>query len=114
MSNRLWSPDVVAIGDRLAALTAAAAAELSAYLETAHGIRAAAAPVVERNVEPDVVIDRRPAEPTEFDVVLEGYDSARRVGVIRTVRELLTLGLKEARDAVDAAPKVLKEGLPRA
>ena len=52
-------------------------------------------------------------EQTAFDVVLDGYEAARRVAVIRAVREGTGLGLKEARDAVDACPRAVREGLPR-
>jgi large subunit ribosomal protein L7/L12 len=52
-------------------------------------------------------------EKTEFDIVLEDAGS-ERVKVIKVVRELTGLGLKEAKDLVDAAPKVVKEGMPKA
>ena len=113
MTNRTWSPDVAALGDRIARLTVAGAVELAAYLEAAHGIRAPSAPALMRPPEPDVVVDQPRAEPTAFDVVLDGYEAARRVAVIRAVREANGLGLKEARDAVDACPRAVREGLPR-
>ena len=62
--------------------------------------------------KPDVIVPL--PEPVEFDVVLEGYEPDRRIGVIRMVHENADLGLKEARDFVEAVPKVLKERLARA
>lgn len=60
---------------------------------------AAAAPVVE--------------EKTEFTVVLAGIDPAKKVGVIKVVRELTGLGLKEAKDLVEGAPQTVKEGVDK-
>ncbi|CAK0741654.1 large subunit ribosomal protein L7/L12 [Gammaproteobacteria bacterium] len=52
-------------------------------------------------------------EKTEFNVVLTGF-GANKVGVIKVVRELTGLGLKEAKDAVEGVPTVLKEAIPKA
>jgi large subunit ribosomal protein L7/L12 len=112
MRQRSWSPDVAEIGDRVAALTAAEAAELGRYLEAIYGVRATSAHVVRPAVEPDLVVDAETV-PTEFEVVLDRFDAARRVAVIKAVREVTGLGLKEARDLVDACPKVLQHRLPR-
>jgi large subunit ribosomal protein L7/L12 len=112
MRERRWSPEVQALGDRLAGLPVAQAAELRHYLEAVHGIRAVAPPVVVRVPRPDPEPTPPPA-PAEFKVLLAGVDTDHRLAVIRTVRELLGLGLKEARDFVQAAPRVVREGLPR-
>ncbi|MGH8530642.1 MAG: 50S ribosomal protein L7/L12 [Nevskiales bacterium] len=61
---------------------------------------AAAAPVV--------------AEKTEFNVVMTTVDAARKVNVIKAVRELTSLGLKEAKDMVEGAPQTVKEGVAKA
>ena len=53
-------------------------------------------------------------EQTEFTLVLKAADPAKKIGVIKVVREFTGLGLKEAKDAVDGAPKELKEGLTKA
>ena len=53
------------------------------------------------------------AEPTEFKVVLEGFDPAKKINVIKVVREITGLGLKEAKDVVEGAPKSIKEGLSK-
>ncbi|HEY8741412.1 MAG TPA: 50S ribosomal protein L7/L12 [Candidatus Dormibacteraeota bacterium] len=56
--------------------------------------------------------DAAPEEQTEFTVVLTGAGDAK-INVIKTVREITGLGLKEAKDLVDGAPKAVKEGVPR-
>jgi large subunit ribosomal protein L7/L12 len=106
--------DVVEIGDRIAALTVAKAVELSRYLAAVHGITATPSAPVVSEVKPDRVVSVPTVEPTEFDVLLRGFDVARRVALIRAVRETMGLGLKEARDLVEAAPRILKERLARA
>src|SRR5438477_13155832 len=53
-------------------------------------------------------------EQTEFTVVLKAVDAAKKIGTIKVVRELTGLGLKEANDLVDGAPKNVKEGVPKA
>ncbi|WP_294503223.1 50S ribosomal protein L7/L12 [uncultured Victivallis sp.] len=52
-------------------------------------------------------------EKTEFDVILAGFDAAKKIGVIKVVRELTGLGLKEAKDMVEGAPKTLKEAVAK-
>ena len=49
-------------------------------------------------------------EKTEFDVVLKGFDAAAKLKVLKVIREVCGLGLKEAKDFVEAAPKTIKEG----
>jgi large subunit ribosomal protein L7/L12 len=53
------------------------------------------------------------AEPTEFRVILEGFDPAKKINVIKVVREITGLGLKEAKDAVEGAPRPVKEGVSK-
>ena len=52
-------------------------------------------------------------EKTDFDVILAGFDAAKKIGVIKVVRELTGLGLKEAKDLVEGAPKSLKEAITK-
>jgi large subunit ribosomal protein L7/L12 len=52
-------------------------------------------------------------EQTEFNVILASFDAAKKIGVIKVVRELTNLGLKEAKDLVEAAPKPIKEGVTK-
>ena len=52
-------------------------------------------------------------EKTSFDVVLEGFDSAKKIQVIKVVRAVTSLGLKEAKDLVEGAPKPVREGVSK-
>ncbi len=52
-------------------------------------------------------------EKTTFDAILTGYDAAKKINVIKVVRELTSLGLKEAKDLVEGAPKPVKEGVTK-
>jgi large subunit ribosomal protein L7/L12 len=109
MNTRRWSPEIQALGDQIVGLTASRAAELQKYLEVVHGITSVTTPVIERvKVE-----ELPPPPPTEFQVVLQGFDPTRKVSVIRAARELLGLGIREARDLVDSHPRVVREGLTR-
>ncbi len=113
MREQTWSPEVRDIGDRIVALTVARAAELQRYLEEVHGVRAAAALAAERRL-PEVERVTPPPVPTAFRLVLDRLDPVRKINVIKEVRELTGVGLKEAKDLVEGAPKVVKEGLSAA
>ncbi|HEX2950904.1 MAG TPA: 50S ribosomal protein L7/L12 [Armatimonadota bacterium] len=52
-------------------------------------------------------------EKTSFDVILTGFDAAKKINVIKVVREVTSLGLKEAKDLVEGAPKPVKEGVTK-
>lgn len=100
---------ILALGDRIASLSPAEAAQLCGYLETTYGLRPESLPV--RIVpEPDVIPDPLP-EPL-FSILLEGFDPGRRLVLIKTLRELLPLGLIEARNLVEQLPSVLAKHLP--
>ena len=96
--------------DELSALTVLEAAELSKLLETKWGV-SAAAPVA---VAAAGGAAAAPAEvKDEFTVVLAAAGD-KKINVIKAVREITGLGLKEAKDLVEAAPKAVKEGVPKA
>ena len=113
MSDRAWNPAIKDLGDKIAGLTVAQAVELGDFLEEVHKIKpaaggggvmmaagpAAAAPVAEVK--------------TEFTVMLEGFDAAKKINVIKVVREITGLGLKEAKDLVEGAPKAVKENIAK-
>lgn len=73
----------------------------------------AAAPVAVAAAAPAAAAAAAEEEKTEFDVILAGFDAAKKIGVIKAVRELTGLGLKEAKDLVEAAPKPLKEAIAK-
>jgi large subunit ribosomal protein L7/L12 len=85
---------------------------LTKTLQDKWGVSAASAAPVYAGPTPGTVAPVAVEEaPTEFNVVLTGLsDTTKKVGVIKVVRELTTLGLKEAKDLVDGAPKTVKEG----
>jgi large subunit ribosomal protein L7/L12 len=111
MDARRWPLDIVEIGDRIAALTAADASDLVRYLKQAHGI--AAAPLTVRTErEPDPEPTPPPA-PSVFAVRLDGYSPNDKLGVVKAVREITGLGLKDALALASGTPCVIKEGLAR-
>ncbi len=105
--------DINAIVEQISALTLGEASELKTALEEKFGVTAAA-PMMMGGMMPAAGAGA-PAveEKTEFDVVLlDG--GASKINVIKAVREATGLGLKEAKDLVDGAPKVVKEAAPKA
>lgn len=88
------------------------AAKLVKELEDELGV-SAAAPVAMMGAMPAGAGAAQEEEKTEFDVVLEAA-GADKIKVIKVVREITSLGLKEAKDLVEAAPKTLKEGVSKA
>ncbi|HZZ28210.1 MAG TPA: 50S ribosomal protein L7/L12 [Pirellulales bacterium] len=112
-ATREFSPKIKKTGDEIVSYTLKEAKELSDYLEDVHGIKAAAGGGV-MMVAPGAGAAAPVAEAkTEFDVVLEGYDAAKKIGVIKVIRALTNLGLKEAKDLVEGAPSKVKEGVSK-
>jgi len=104
--------DIQAIADQIQGLTLLEAAQLVKVLEERLGVSAAAAaPVmVAGAAAPGAAAAAPVEEKTEFDVVLTAV-GANKINVIKAVREVTSLGLKEAKDLVDGAPKPIKEGV---
>jgi large subunit ribosomal protein L7/L12 len=113
MSDRAWAPEIKDIGDKIAALTVSKAVELGDYLEDVHKIKPAAGGGGVVMAAAPAAVAEKAAEPTEFKVILEGFDPAKKINVIKVVREITGLGLKEAKDAVEGAPKTVKEGVSK-
>ncbi|MBL7877875.1 MAG: 50S ribosomal protein L7/L12 [Cyclobacteriaceae bacterium] len=103
--------DVKSLGDQLVELTVKEVNELASYLKETHGIEPAAAAVVAGPAAGGAGA-AAPAEKTNFDVVLKAA-GANKLQIVKLVKELTGLGLKEAKDVVDGAPKTIKEGLPK-
>jgi large subunit ribosomal protein L7/L12 len=99
--------DLAKLVDDLSALTVIEAAELSKMLEEKWGV-SAAAPVAAAAAAP--VAAAAAVEKTEFDVILATVGE-KKINVIKEVRAITGLGLKEAKDLVEAAPKAVKEGV---
>jgi large subunit ribosomal protein L7/L12 len=102
--------DIKALGDQLVDLTVKEVNELAAYLKETHGIEPAAAAVAV--AAGPAAGGEAAAEKTNFDVVLKA-PGANKLQIVKLVKELTVLGLKEAKDVVDGAPKTIKEGLPK-
>jgi large subunit ribosomal protein L7/L12 len=104
--------DLEKIADELSALTVLEAAELSKLLEEKWGV-SAAAPVAVAGAAPAAGGDAGAAEEKdEFDVILAAAGD-KKINVIKEVRTITGLGLKEAKDLVEGAPKPLKEGVKK-
>ena len=103
--------DLNKIVEDLSSLTVLEAAELSKMLEEKWGV-SAAAPVAAVAAAPAVGGDAPAEEKTEFDVVLAEAGS-NKIAVIKEVRTITGLGLKEAKDLVEGAPKPLKQGVKK-
>lgn len=113
-ATKEFSAPTKELGDKIVALTLKQAKELSDYLEDVHGIKAAAGGAVMMAAPGAGGGTAAPAEArTEFDVVLEGFDAAKKIGVIKVIRALTNLGLKEAKDLVEGAPGKVKEGVSK-
>ena len=108
-----FAENIKTLGDSIVKLTVLEAKALGDYLETAHGIKAAAAAVVAGPAAGPAAAAEPVAAQTEFDVMLEAYDAAKKIGIIKVVRAATGLGLKEAKDAVEAAPKAIKTGVSK-
>lgn len=104
--------DLAKLVDDLSALTVLEAAELSTMLEEKWGV-SAAAPVAVAAVAGGADAGAAAEEKDEFDVVLTDA-GASKINVIKEVRGITGLGLKEAKDLVEAAPKAIKEGCSKA
>ncbi|MCS6804662.1 MAG: 50S ribosomal protein L7/L12 [Acidobacteriota bacterium] len=109
MSSEKLQPIV----DQIANLTLLEASELVKMMEEKFGVsaQAAAMPMMMPGMG-GAAAGAAPAaeEKTEFDVILSAIDAAKKIGVIKVVREITNLGLKEAKDLVESLPKPIKEG----
>lgn len=108
-----FSESIRNLGDSIVKLTVLEAKALGDYLETVHGIKAAAAAVaVAAAPAGGGDAPAAAAAQTEFEVVLEGFGD-KKLDVIKVIRTITGLGLKEAKELVEGAPKSVKAGLPK-
>ena len=99
------------IVDQIKELSLLEASGLVKMMEETFGVSAAAAAVA---AAPAAAAAPAVEEKEDFDVILAGIaDPAKKIGIIKVVREITALGLKEAKDLVEAAPKPVKEGVPK-
>ena len=106
--------DIQAIVDQIKTLTLLEASELVKAMEETFGVSAAAAAVAAAPAAAAGGGEAAAAaeEKTEFDVILQAIGT-NKINVIKVVREVTALGLKEAKDLVEAAPKAVKEGVSK-
>ena len=102
--------DLARLVDDLSALTVIEAAQLSKMLEEKWGVSAAAPVAVATMGAAAAPAAEAAAEKTEFDVILAAIGE-KKINVIKEVRAITSLGLKEAKDLVDSAPAAVKEGV---
>ena len=105
--------DVKALGDQLVGLTVKEVNELAEYLKEEHGIEPAAAAAVAAGPGAGGGADGGAEEQSTFDVVLKAAGGSK-LAVVKLVKELTGLGLKEAKEMVDSAPAAIKEGVEKA
>jgi large subunit ribosomal protein L7/L12 len=116
MSEATIDAKLQKLGDDLAGLSLKDAVELSKYLKEKYGIEAAAggAVVMAAGGAPGGGAPAAKAEEkTSFDVILKAVDPAKKIGVIKVVREITQLGLAEAKALVEGAPKPVKQGVEK-
>ena len=105
--TKTFDEKITKIGDEIAGLTLKEAVDLTDYMKDAYGIEPAAGGAVMMAGPADGGGEAAEAQ-TEFDVVLEGPGD-KKIQVIKAVREITGLGLKEAKEMVDSCPKAVKE-----
>ncbi len=110
--TKKWSSDIKKLGDKIIALTLMQAKELGDYLKDEYGIEPAAGGAVMMAGPAASGQAEEKEEKTVFDVILKEFGD-KKIQVIKEVRALTGLGLKEAKDLVDGVPKPVKEGLSK-
>jgi large subunit ribosomal protein L7/L12 len=118
MADTAVAPEIKELGDKIAKLTIVQAVALKDYLKQEYKIEPAAGGVMMAGPGGGgggaAAPAEKAAEPTEFNVILEpGFDAAKKIGIIKVVRELAGLGLAEAKAFVEGAPKPVKEGVDK-
>jgi large subunit ribosomal protein L7/L12 len=104
---------IAELGEKIAGLTLAQAVELKNLLKEKYGIEPAAGAVAVAATTGPAQVEAK-VESTEFNVILEaGFDAAKKIGIIKVVREITGLGLAEAKGAVEGAPKAMKENVDK-
>ena len=112
MSEVAYAENIKSLGDSIVKLTVLEAKTLGDYLEEVHGIKAAAVAAAPAPAQQAATSAEPAAVQTEFDVVLEAH-GANKINVIKVVRAATGLGLKEAKDLVEGAPKAVKTGISK-
>ena len=99
--------------EAIASMTVLEASELVKAMEEKFGVSAAAPVAIAAAGAPGGAPAAAAEEKTEFNVILKAFDESKKIAVIKEVRAVTGLGLKEAKDLVEGAPKPLKEGVSK-
>lgn len=108
-----FSDATTQLGDKLAGLSIKDAVELKNYLKEKYGIEPAGGGVMVAAAGGGAAAPAAEEAPSNFDVILKAVPADKKIAVIKEVRAATGLGLKEAKDLVDGAPKTVKEALPK-
>ncbi len=117
MTEKTFSEQIKEIGDKIASLTLVQAKELVDYLKDKYGIEPATGGAVVMAAAPagGEAAGAPAEEKSTFDVILKSVPADKKIQVIKEVRNIVQgLGLKEAKDLVEGAPKPIKQGVPKA
>jgi large subunit ribosomal protein L7/L12 len=110
--SQKWSGEIKKLGDKIVGLTLMQAKELGDYLKTEYGIEPAAGGAIMVAGPSAQAPAVKEAEKTSFNVVLKEFGD-KKIQVIKEVKDITGLGLKEAKDLIDNLPKAIKEGLSK-
>ena len=109
-----FAATITALGDQLASLKVLEAVQLKDYLKEKYNIEPAGGGMMMAAPTAGPAVPEKPVEVTDFQVILEGLtDPSKKINVIKEVRAITNLGLKEAKDLVEGAPKAVKETAPK-
>jgi len=111
-ATKTFDAKITKLGDELAGLTLKEAVDLADYMKDTYGIEAAAGGGVIMAAGPAEGGAAAAEEKTDFDVVMKSF-GGNKIGVIKVVREITGLGLKEAKDMVEGVPAKIKEGVAK-
>ncbi len=112
-TTKEFAAEIKTLGDKIVGLTLKEAVDLADYLKETYNIEPAAGGAVMVAGPAAAGGEAAAEEKTEFDVILKDAGD-KKIQVIKAVRALTNLGLKEAKDLVEGAPKAIKEGVPKA
>ncbi len=112
--EKTWSNEIKELGDKIVKLTLLEAKALADYLKEQHGIEPAAGGVImAAGAAAGAAPAQQAEEKTTFNVILKAFAAEKKIQVIKEVRTLTALGLKEAKDLVEGVPKPVKQGVPK-
>jgi large subunit ribosomal protein L7/L12 len=111
-ATKEWADNIRQLGEKIVGLTLLEAKALGDYLEEVHGIKPAAGGVIMAAGPGGGGAAAAIEEKTDFDVILQSFGD-QKIPVIKVVRSLTGLGLKEAKDLVEGVPSTVKEGVTK-